>query len=140
MFYDYDNHLFELHTGTLSERLKSYDEYIEAIKSDKKMLDDFVTYLTINVYSRGQFDETAEGITVDEDFMAKAGSDDYCFAENISVKPYEKEMQKIILYRWNRVYPADLYFDIDLKNWHLKESNDFAGSSHDKITEEIYVK
>ena len=79
-------------------------------------------------------------ITVDEDFMAKAGNDDYCFAENISVKPYEKEMQKIILYRWNRVYPADLYFDIDLKNWHLKESNDFAGSSHDKITEEIYVK
>ena len=23
-FYDYDNHLFELHTGTLSERLESY--------------------------------------------------------------------------------------------------------------------
>jgi len=23
-FYDYDNHLFELHTGTLSERLASY--------------------------------------------------------------------------------------------------------------------
>ena len=23
-FYDYDNHLFELHTGTLDERLKSY--------------------------------------------------------------------------------------------------------------------
>ena len=56
------------------------------------------------------------------------------------VKASEKEMQKIILYRWNRVYPADLYFDIDLKNWHIKESNDFAGSSHDKITEEVYVK
>ena len=94
----------------------------------------------LKLCSRGQFDETAEGITVDEDFMAKAGSDDYCFAENISVKPYEKEVQKIILYRWNRVYPADLYFDIDLKNWHLKKSNDFAGSSHDKITEEVYVK
>jgi catechol 2,3-dioxygenase-like lactoylglutathione lyase family enzyme len=24
-FYDYDNHLFELHTGTLEERLKRYD-------------------------------------------------------------------------------------------------------------------
>ena len=68
----------------------------------------------------------------------------FCGAHNLAghdvVKASEKEMQKIILYRWNRVYPADLYFDIDLKNWHLKESNDFAGSSHDKITEEIYVK
>ena len=26
-FYDYDNHLFELHTGTLSERLDKYSEY-----------------------------------------------------------------------------------------------------------------
>ena len=25
-FYDYDNHLFELHTGTLSERLKRYSK------------------------------------------------------------------------------------------------------------------
>lgn len=25
-FYDYDNHLFELHTGTLSERLKRYEK------------------------------------------------------------------------------------------------------------------
>ena len=24
-FYDYDNHLFELHTGTLDQRLKSYN-------------------------------------------------------------------------------------------------------------------
>ena len=24
-FYDYDNHLFELHTGTLNQRLESYD-------------------------------------------------------------------------------------------------------------------
>ena len=25
-FYDYDNHLFELHTGTLDQRIKSYKE------------------------------------------------------------------------------------------------------------------
>ncbi len=28
-FYDYDNHLFEIHTGTLKERLKSYKKYSE---------------------------------------------------------------------------------------------------------------
>jgi len=36
-FYDYDNHLFELHTGTLTERLKSYN----SIK-DKKYEDDIL--------------------------------------------------------------------------------------------------
>ncbi len=96
--------------------------------------------LWMNAYSRKQFDAAAGGITVNENFMAKAGAGDYCFAENVSVKPYEKQINKIILYKWNRVYPADLYFDIDLKNWRLSKSSDFAGSSHDKITEEIYVK
>lgn len=28
-FYDYDNHLFELHTGTLANRLSFYQEYLE---------------------------------------------------------------------------------------------------------------
>lgn len=96
--------------------------------------------LWMNAYSRKQFNTDAEGITVDENFMAKAGSGDYCFNENCSAAEYVNKFEKIILYKWNRVYPADLYFDIDLKNWHLKESNDFAGSSHDKITEEVYVK
>jgi catechol 2,3-dioxygenase-like lactoylglutathione lyase family enzyme len=27
-FYDFDNHLFEIHTGTLSERLKTYSDRI----------------------------------------------------------------------------------------------------------------
>jgi fosfomycin resistance protein FosX len=29
-FYDYDNHLFELHTGTLSERLRAYSQMSES--------------------------------------------------------------------------------------------------------------
>ncbi|MGD8764764.1 MAG: FosX/FosE/FosI family fosfomycin resistance hydrolase [Desulfobacteraceae bacterium] len=30
-FYDYDNHLFELHTGTLKQRLKSYKKNEDSI-------------------------------------------------------------------------------------------------------------
>ena len=60
----------------------------------------------------------------------------YCFAENFTVN--EEKVDEIIVYKWNRVYPTDTYFNIDLKNWTLIEALDFEGSSHEKITREIY--
>ncbi len=62
----------------------------------------------------------------------------YCFAENFTVN--ENDVEEIIVYKWNRVYPADVHFNIDLKNWSLTETVDFEGSSHEKITREIYVR
>lgn len=48
----------------------------------------------------------------------------------------------VVLYRWNRHYPADQYFDIDLgaMGFVLSETADFPGTSHDTITREVYVK
>jgi len=48
----------------------------------------------------------------------------------------------VVCYRWNRHYPADQYFDIDLSamGFALSESEDFPGKSHEKITREVYVK
>ena len=60
----------------------------------------------------------------------------FCFAEDFNVN--EEYVGEIIVYKWNRLYPADTYFNIDLKNWSLIESVDFEGSSHEKITREIY--
>ena len=51
--------------------------------------------LWMNAYSRGQFDETAEGITVDEDFMAKAGSDDYCLPKTSALSLMKKKCRKL---------------------------------------------
>lgn len=64
--------------------------------------------------------------------------DGYCFAENFLVN--EEDVEEIIAYKWNRLYPADVYFNIDLKNWTLAESVEFEGSSHEKITRERYVR
>ncbi len=62
----------------------------------------------------------------------------YFFAENFFVN--EEDIEEIIVYKWNRLYPADTYFNIDLENWNLTETVDFEGSSHEKITRERYVR
>lgn len=62
----------------------------------------------------------------------------YCFAENFLVD--EECVEEIIVYKWNRLYPADTYFNIDLEKWNLTEVVDFEGSSHEKITRDRYVR
>ena len=94
--------------------------------------------LWMNAYTRRQFPEDAQGeIIVDEKFLEKAGFGDYCFLENIPASPYEDRIEKIILFWWNRKYPSDTWFDIDLEGggWKLSETREFSGSSHEKITE-----
>lgn len=95
--------------------------------------------LWMNSYSRNLFPENAP-ISVDDDFLRKAGEGEFCFAENCDVKPFINFAEKIVLFRWNRCYPADLLFPKELlcRNWTAEQRSDFSGSSHDKITMEVY--
>lgn len=95
----------------------------------------------MNSYSMKQFEEEGYGnITVDEKFLQKAESGDYCFVEDIDVEPYIDYIDELILIRWNRVYPADFYFKIDMGEWNLVNKEEFIGSSHERITWEDYVR
>ena len=97
--------------------------------------------LWMNSYSKKQFIEgSQECIIVDEKFLLKAGSDDYCFVEDVDISPYIQNIKKVILFKWNRCYPADTFFPLDLSKWTLQGIEDFVGHSHEKITKEIYVK
>lgn len=89
----------------------------------------------MNEYSSSLFQK--KGI-VDNDFLKK--SDDYCFVENVSIKPYLYKIDELIIYYWNRKYPADMYFDIDLSEWKILDHIEFKGNSHEKILRERYVK
>ncbi len=95
--------------------------------------------LWMNNYSAKQFDYSPE-IQVSDTFIQQAGVGEFCFVENSEI-PTEN-IEEIILYKWNRTYPADVFFEFDLKKNGFKKisSNDFVGSSHEKITEEIYIK
>ena len=96
--------------------------------------------LHMNSYSAAQFNETAENFRISEEFLSLAETDDICFVETSPLLPYKDKIQKIILYKWNRRYPGDLFFDLPLKEWTLLETRDFTGSSHKTITKEVYVK
>lgn len=48
----------------------------------------------------------------------------------------------VVIYRWNRRYPADVHWDFALAEWGfvLQETSEFPGKSHEKITKEVYAK
>ncbi len=48
--------------------------------------------------------------------------------------------ETVIIYNWNRVYPADVFFNTDLNNFTLINEENFAGNSHEKITKSIYKR
>lgn len=64
------------------------------------------------------------------------------FVEERAVGEWVSLASTVVCYRWNRHYPADRYFDIDLNalGFSLAETTEFPGNSHEKITREVYVK
>ena len=56
-------------------------------------------------------------------------------AESEGLAAYEESIEQIIVFWWNRTYPADVYLDLDLSRWERKERYEFPGTSHEKITE-----
>ena len=70
--------------------------------------------------------------------MKQAGSGDFCLMEAEDPAGYSAAIEELILFSWNRDYPADLFFKVDLSKWRLEERKEFSGYSHEKITREIY--
>lgn len=79
-------------------------------------------------------------LAVNPDFLSQAGSGEICLVESDSLMPSIEKIEQIIVYWWNRTYPADVYLDLDLSRWERKERYEFPGTSHEKITEERYER
>ena len=95
--------------------------------------------LWVSSYTAKQFNNECAYI-IDDDYLSKAEENDYCFVED---KGYDINMaNEFIVCNWNRKYPADLYFKVDLKALGFKrvEKAEIKGSSHDKIIIEVYQK
>lgn len=97
--------------------------------------------LWMNAYSAAQFSEDTPSLRVAEDFLEMAGAGEYCFVENTDMTAAADRAEGLVIYRWNRSYPSDVKFPMELfsHKWHLESTEDFAGSAHERITQEVYT-
>ena len=83
--------------------------------------------LLIAPYSEPLFSQAECSVSISDSFLADADAKD--------------KISELVIYKWNRDYPADFYFDIDYANdYKLETTLDFVGTSHEKITKEVYVR
>ena len=106
------------------------DNMIEMIGDDK---------LYIAPYSESLFENKEIKLKVKKNPL-KAADENWCFIENLPVAEYKDEIETVIIYHWNRHYPGDFFFDLELDSYTLESSEELVGSSHEKITKEIWKK
>ncbi len=97
--------------------------------------------LFVSPYTAKQFlPEEQEKLHISETFLFDATEEDICFVEDSDVSQMGDNIESIILYRWNRHYPSDKYFTLDLSKYDLVSSIDFVGNSHPEMLKEEYRK
>lgn len=114
-------------------RDREVGEKIRKICKGKKL---WMNHYSSRLYGQMESVET----TISDHFMWEAGSGEFCLVESDKLKQFEEKMEALIVFRWDRKYPADVYLDLELYSWKLTGTKEFSGYSHGKITEEIYVK
>lgn len=110
---------------------------------DSKVVDKIYDIVSDHRFLISSFSETLFPAVpeIKDNFLEVAEKDDFCFVENVSVSEYIDKIDKVYLFRWNRNYPYDFVFDIDLsKDFTLSSTEEFLGNSHDKITLEVWKK
>ncbi len=93
--------------------------------------------LSCDAYTAKQFEEKDKlQIIEDGDFAAAS----FVFAEKQEPTELLPFADRLVLFRWNRKYPSDRKFGEIPSDFRLVSVENFAGNSHEKITQEIYEK
>ena len=83
-----------------------------------------------------------KGIKCKKNPLEDSRAGDHVFCENLPLKDCVDKIGRLVIYNWNRLYPSDVKLDIDPTacSFILKSRTEFVGTSHEKITKEIYEK
>ena len=96
--------------------------------------------IKIAPYSEPLFAAADVKYTVCEDLASER--DGVLFVETFDPATLSDRIRRLVIYRWNRQYPADLFCTLDPRRteWNLRSVKEFCGTSHERITREILEK
>ena len=81
------------------------DDIIKTVKDNK---------IYIEEYSEILFNNSPCKYIISSSPLDEAGISDYCFIERYHLSSYIDSISELIIYRWNRNYPHDFVFDINI--------------------------
>ena len=98
--------------------------------------------LTITPFSEKLIQNAHIPCTLAPEDLTFLPSDAHFFLETPVSESVIANADTIVLYHWNRHYPADTYWEIDLpqSGFTLTGVCEFPGKSHDTITKEVYTR
>lgn len=98
--------------------------------------------LYISDFSEALFAESDISVISVSDPLVSARENGCVFVECHRLSEHIRYIDTLIIYRWNKKYPYDFLLDIAPEECGFKlcETAELQGSSHDKITKEIYRK
>ena len=116
-----------------SKDAKVREDILSMLEEGKKLF--------VSPYTAKQFlPEEQEKLYVSETFLLEVTKEDICFIEDSDSSKLVDKIESIVLYRWNRQYPSDQYFTLDLSKYELVSSLDFVGNSHPEMCKEEYKR
>lgn len=112
---------------------------------DRALCEDMLAFaagrtLRMSPRSAKLFEGMGGAVEASADYMQAAGGDECCFVELEPAGEIAGRADTLVIYRWNRRYPSDLRFDVSLEGWRQTGVREFAGTSHEKITREVYIR
>lgn len=94
----------------------------------------------INEFSRILFKDHTDRVTVSDNPLDNCPDGGLAFIENLPLLPHIDRISRLIVYKWNRLYPYDVRIDLNLGDFGVLSHGDFVGSSHEKITKLTLVR
>ena len=130
-----DNHMGMCFNKRRQSRDRAVIDTISSIVGENK--------LYISEYSMPLFEQSNLALLASDNYLDEAVvMNGIAFSERESVDGFINKIDKLYVFLWNRDYPSDFVFPMNVLSAAMTKTEiyDFVGSSHEKITLEVYER